>query len=106
MCYACWEKSGEPTIVNELTTSVAKMIDHVYDFSEVGGNAHIVVDDFNLEDDNIDFCLQQIKKNPFHDEKEQLDAEKQCLLALRQMSRDERASAMAIHEGYLTAELI
>jgi len=50
MCKGCWEEAGSPAIINTKTRAVAKLIDDVYSYSGAGGNAHIVVDDWNLED--------------------------------------------------------
>jgi hypothetical protein len=105
MCYGCYMEYGEPRIVNEDTLPSASLIDNVYDYSDNGGNAHIVVDDWNLEDSHIEFCIDQIARNPFDSPQEQLDAELWCLEKMLSLSMAERASAMAIHEGWLSNEL-
>ncbi len=102
MCYGCYEEAGFPAIVNEKTKAAAALIDKVYEFSCVGGNAHIVVEDWNLEDDNIRWCLDEALKTNVHGaDAAQLAAESACLEALLMLSGDERASAMALHEGFL-----
>jgi len=69
---------GFDTILdNEKTRSVKELVDAVYEFSGVGGNAHIVTDDVNLEDENIRWCLDvAIPENINNASDEQLSAEK------------------------------
>jgi hypothetical protein len=105
MCYGCYEEMGSPKIVNDATTLAARLIDRVYDFSGAGGNAHVVLDDWNLEDNDIRWCLTEglAMGAAFGDSKEQMNEERACLEALLALSKDERASAMAIYEGWLDA---
>lgn len=104
MCQSCWDELDQPRIVNDLTESVATMISEVYDYHEVGGHAHIVLDDWNLEDEHIDYCLDVVNKGGHDDEEvtqDQLKVEKACLEALKQMTLEERASALAIYYGFI-----
>ena len=104
MCYGCYEGAGKPAIVTEKTKAAAALVAKVYEFSCVGGNAHIVVDDWNLEDDHIRWCLDEALKTNVHEaDAEQLAAERACLEALLALTDDERASAMALHDGFLDA---
>jgi hypothetical protein len=59
MCKTCWEEDGAYSIINERTKKGAELIEALYISEDggVGGYAHIVVDDWNLEDGNIDSCL-------------------------------------------------
>jgi hypothetical protein len=66
MCEQCYIDAGSPSIINEKTEHAARLIESIYDSPEggVGGYAHIIVDDWNLDDDSIDFCLNEaILKN-------------------------------------------
>ncbi len=102
MCYGCYVEYGEPKIVSDATKKAALLVDAIYEFSCVGGNAHIVVDDFNIEDPNIDWCLDEALKTNVHEADEvQLKVERECLEAFKAMTITERASALAIHEGWL-----
>lgn len=104
MCYGCYEEEGKPEIINEGTKSAARLADAVYEFNGVGGNCHIVLDDFNIDDDDIDYCLNEGLANNVHEHTEdQLAIEKECLLAFRVLSVAERASALAIHEKWIEA---
>ena len=105
MCYDCYANEyGKPDIVNEATKDAAKLIDAIYGFHCAGGNAHVVVDDYNLEDYHVDWCLNaSLTDKSEMASAEQLKAEQECLRALKALSLDERASALAIHEGWLEA---
>jgi hypothetical protein len=102
MCYNCYEEHGSPTIVNEGTEKAAKLIAAVYEYSCVGGNCHIVLDDFNIKDRHIDWCLETaLSKNVHEADVKQLALERECLEAMKALTISERASALAIHEGWL-----
>lgn len=104
MCYGCYEEAGKPEIVNDGTKKAAALAGAVYEFNGVGGNCHIVLDDFNIEDDDIEYCLNQGLENNVHGHTaEQLEIEKECLLSFKVLSFAERASALALHEGWLKA---
>jgi hypothetical protein len=108
MCYGCYEEAGSPAIVNEKTLALKSLAERVYDFCPVGGNLHIVLDDWNLEDDNLAFCRGVITRvragqpDKYDDTNpEQVAAEDECLTALEAMTEEERYSALAIWDGYL-----
>lgn len=104
MCYGCYEEEGKPEIINEDTKNAARLADAVYEFNCAGGNCHIVLDDFNIDDDDIEYCLNEGLENNVHEHSpEQLAIEKECLLAFKSLSIAERASALAIHEEWIGA---
>lgn len=78
---------------------------------------HIVLDDWNLEDSNLEFCAAQIARgghpeNPNHskwytasklenpDSPEQLAAEQRCHDLFAALTMKERASALALNDGF------
>lgn len=102
MCLGCWHEKGSPSIINEKTKACALLVAKIYDHSSVGGNAHIVVDDWNLRDSDLAFCLNAVEQDERTNEEnlpEQWAAERACLLAMQDMTEDERYSALAINEG-------
>lgn len=102
MCRGCYEEAGQPAIVNDKTKAAAVLVSKIYEYSRVGSNMHIVTDDWNLEDDSIDFCLNAIRTAPFHEiTPEQKEIEEACAVAFKSMTMDERASTLAIYDGYL-----
>jgi len=103
MCYACYKKYGEPSIVSEATLKAAELVYAVYEFSSVGGNAHIVLDDFNIEDSSIDWCLTEGLQTNIHEhDAGQLQIERECLECFKAMTVAERASTLAICEGWIS----
>lgn len=52
MCYGCYEEAGKPAIVNDKIKKAAELVKNLYkqDGCGAGGYAHIVTDDWNLED--------------------------------------------------------
>jgi hypothetical protein len=105
MCEGCYHEYGSPRIITEATKHAASLIDAVYGLAGAGGHAHVVIDDWNLEDHYILDCLEWVALNDQRASPEQLKAERDCLEALSMLSVNERASAMAIHAGYLTTSL-
>jgi len=96
MCEGCYEEYGRPNIINEITISAAKLIERVYSFSEVGGNLHIHLEDWNIEDEYFEeFVVYRIEASEY-----QISAEKECFSMLKAMTLKERASALAIAHGY------
>ena len=99
MCDDCWDWYGRPKIYNPAVQNAVVAYRRVYEFSSVGGHLHIVLDDWNLEDEFLDFCEQDIDKNQADASPAQLVAEMECLAAFYLLSEDGRASALAIAEG-------
>lgn len=102
MCYTCYQKMGKPQIVNDKTKKAAELISVVYEYHGAGGALHIVIDDWNLEDDSLVFCKKWIDSEDHKETTEdQRRAERECLAMLEQMTIEERASALAINDGFL-----
>jgi hypothetical protein len=109
MCVNCWIERGSPKIINEMTKALQPLIDDVYEHHGAGGGLHIILDDFNVEDGHVTFCQDWIehergngvwKTDPVSPE--QLKAERECLKLLKAMTVEERASAIAFHDGFFT----
>jgi len=52
MCLGCWEDSGRPWLLTETVTRWAPVFSNADPF----GPLHIVVEDWNLDDENIKYC--------------------------------------------------
>lgn len=90
MCRECWESYGGPRVTREIINA-AELITAVYQENAVGGNLHVIIDDWNIDD-----CF-------FNDlGPDCTTAEVRCHGALSALSVEDRATAMAIHRGYLT----
>jgi hypothetical protein len=100
MCETCWANRGGHAIVSETTIKAAELIQAIYDTEDggAGGHAHIVVDDWGVDDSDIDFCLNNMNSDLCE---ETNAACLQCLSFMKELSFEERASAMAIQRGYI-----
>jgi len=103
MCIDCWKHYGSPEIVNDITTTLASLISLIYEYHGAGGHLHIVIDDWNLDDDSIKFCLHQIEENHYNYSKEQVESERACAVLMLNSSLDERASALALERTFFDA---
>ena len=122
MCYGCWEEAGKPAMDTPAIRAAAAAVAAVYEHSGVGGNLHIALDDWNLEDSNLRFCSQCIDgagqmplrddapdfHKRYNDEKranpdppEQLAAERTCCDLFMALTEDERYAALAMAEGWI-----
>lgn len=102
MCYACYESYHSPKILNWRVVKAAMLISKIYEHDLAGGRAHLVVDDWNLEDRNIDFCLDANEDYYTDDPDNELNkVTHQALTLLKELTLEERASAMALHDGFL-----
>lgn len=99
MCEGCYERYEHPAIVSERTRAAAVLIARVFELHGTGGNLHVEIDDWNLDDEFfVEFKPWMVKEDM---RQGQAEAEMACFLALKEMSLDERVSAMALHDGYL-----
>lgn len=101
MCWGCWEEYGKPAIVNDKTRALADAINEVYEQSCVGGNLHVVVDDFNIDDDLVNGMWEDIDKNIYELDPDELEVERRCLKLLCEATVEERASALAVQYGII-----
>jgi len=103
MCYGCYEEYNCPAIINDKTKTAAKLVEKVYELNEAGGSCHIVIDDFNIEDCHIQWCLDEGLKTNIHEhDKTELAIERELLDTFLSMTIEERASALAIYEGWIS----
>lgn len=113
MCSNCYEEWDSPKIDTPVVRAAAEAAKRVYDFSCVGGNLHIVLDDFNIEDEHLEFCRKEIDNAPEscratgdHEDgicwcsPEQLAAERYCYGLFMALTEDERASALGLLNGF------
>ena len=104
MCQNCYEEAGSPCIINDKTIKAAELIGVIYEYAPAGGYAQIVVDDWNLGESDIDFCIAYANKDQPSDPEEikEKAACLECLYYMKSLTEDERYSAMAIHEKMIT----
>ncbi len=97
MCEKCWGEYGSPRLDSPQIREAASLIANVYSYSCVGGALHIFVDDWNLEDKDIEFAKHHVAD---YKKRGQRGAELACIDQLLKLSVQERASALAIHNGF------
>lgn len=125
MCYGCWTEADRVVIDSPAVREAAQAVAAVYEHSCVGGNLHIVLDDWNIETEHLQWCSKVIdgagvmpdedtmadchkrynaEKRANPDPPEQLAAERRCCDLLLALTLDERASALALHDGFWVVE--
>jgi hypothetical protein len=100
MCMSCWEREDSPTIDTPAVRRAAAAVRALHDEFCTGGYLHIVVDDWNLEDGNLNFCERVLRADEDRIGTAGLALHGNCLRALRPLSEEERSSALALAEGF------
>lgn len=57
MCDQCVRDHGGLAQATPEIIAAARAIERAYAFAPTGGRGHIVLDDYNVEDESIDWCL-------------------------------------------------
>lgn len=92
MCEGCWDSylkldmHGQP-VINDRVLAAVPLIRNGDPF----GPLHIVIEDWNLDDENLAYCRAECAGDP----------DEPLLDALTALTLSERATAMAIADGYL-----
>ena len=94
MCLGCYEEYDSPNERCALTDYAVSLIREVYRHNAVGGNLHVVLDDWNIDDDVLE-------RAPSYFSDSVLPVERECLAVLQGMTLEQRATALAIHDGFL-----
>lgn len=103
MCLTCWEKHGSSKIVNAKVKKALLLISDVYDHHAAAGGLHVVIDDWNIEDEMISGSIATIKSKEYMKPEdawmtkptpERRRAELKCARHLLKMTIDERNSAL------------
>lgn len=107
MCYGCWEDAGWPTGPTSVHQGIAWAVDRgrrLRSISASGSVAHIIIEDCNLDDSNVDFCLEAFRSLTFcYPSDEELLAG-QFASAMRDLSINDRRTAMAIIDGLVDGD--
>lgn len=108
MCQTCFESYGSPSVVTDKITKAVELIENLYEQWGccAGGYAHIVTDDWNLEDGNVEWCLNEAKEGASLKSisEEGRLASIETLEYLLKLTETERATALALVDGFLTVE--
>lgn len=108
MCQNCWTEYGSPSEITPAIRLTAAIIGELYEISSVGGNLHIVINDWNLDDSSVEWCkdrVLRIKKGimeKYDDtDPEQLEIESRIINLLLPMTVSERGAVLALVDGYI-----
>lgn len=101
MCYGCWAERGKPSKVTPEIIAAADAVKRLYEFSCVGGAAHVVTDDWNIEAHHIDSCIKHAKDHWSDEIPGAVEAALDALHLLRKLKINERATALALEAGYI-----
>lgn len=89
MCYGCYKDFGEPQVFAPNTGSLAVLASRI----DPSGGLHIVIEDWNIESEHIQWCLDNVKD---------LTADERIFAyEMLKLTMDERATVMALAEGYI-----
>lgn len=92
MCIDCWQEMGSPKMLPSSAGEAIQLIERLYELDGSGGRLHIVTDDWNLEDGNIEFCREAVSKAV---PGEQADVERRIVELMTPMSAAERGATLA-----------
>lgn len=104
MCYGCWEEIGKPSIINDSVKEAAKKIAAVYDIHAAGGRLHMILDDWNVEDEYIVSNWSYLADPENRENRDQEEAEFSCLKTFEKLTLDERYSALALFNEFISEE--
>jgi hypothetical protein len=90
MCDNCYTLYGRPLPDTEAHDAVP-YIRAVADEDEFMGALHIVLDDWNLEDEHLHMCQTNLETS----------TERACATVFARMTVAQRAAALALYEGFI-----
>lgn len=105
MCETCWAVAGKPAIINDKVKLAVDLIKELYDTEDggVGGYGHIVFDDWNVDDSDIEYCLTAARGGGYEflcDECR--SASLKALNMFKELTEEERYSALALADGFIS----
>jgi hypothetical protein len=63
MCYDCWTGFGSPVEFTATTEATAALVSKLYEIAIYGGNLHVVIDDWNIDDDDLARCRRTSRRS-------------------------------------------
>lgn len=98
MCEGCYEDFGRPQVRSARVRRLRDKIERVFEMNYVGGNLHIQLDDWNIEDEH--FAEPEMKVWDDDTSPERLAIERDCYAAMRRATLEQRASALGLYDGF------
>jgi len=94
MCIGCWQEYGSPIIISDAILTAAALAGAVLSVRPSGGNLHVQLEDWNLEDEYFEEDEMPVYSQP------SIPAECACYAAFKELPLIQRASALAKARGY------
>jgi hypothetical protein len=113
MCIGCYVDRGAPIVITDQVLDAAELLSQEFPDGGVDGYTHLVVEDWNIEDWCVTSCLEDaVALKPFgfnstdddnYDDypRELAPRDVEVLGVLAALSLNERATAMAIWDGFV-----
>ena len=73
----------------------------MYDEEACGGLGHVVLDDWNLEDESIQLTLDELEADAAEFTPEHVAAVRACMEAMMACTLEESASGLALLDGFI-----
>lgn len=98
MCYGCYEEDGYPWEHTPIVDDAVRAVRDLYERHAAGGAMHIVTDDDNVEDHDVEWCLENLCEH--EDDPATGAVSFQVGLLFREMTEAERWTTLAIYREY------
>lgn len=107
MCENCYDSYGAPCVITPDVLETADLIGALYEVCPTGGPLHCALDDWNIDGDGP-FTWEREHMRDYisdgEDGEEEVRRATAVLDKIDAMTVAERATALAIHWGYITRE--
>ena len=98
MCKQCWEEAGNPRIDNPEVRKAQQLISELYEIHSSGGDLHIVLDDWNVDNESLKFCYYEILLDTKLDRNDR-DLHLKVYYQLMKLTPQERISVLALNDN-------
>jgi DNA repair photolyase len=106
MCDRCNPRICRGVPITPAIEEAAERIRALYALHSAGGRAHIVTDDFNVDDEHVEWCLRDLAENGAReDDQAMVRLSRATLEALRPLTRLQRIAAVHVAEGTHPAQV-
>lgn len=108
MCEQCWNEMDKPTAWNPNIKRALELVRIIYETEAAGGPMHIVLDDWNIEDHDLECCRIESFQDPaaiaaMADgiSSHAVEATIQLVPLMLRMPIEERAATLAYYDGFV-----
>lgn len=101
MCQGCYLEYGQPSLNSKEINRAAQLIRIIYQESGTGGPLHSILDDWNLENEHIEFHENWLTEREANYSNRLAQSSRELLEIFKKMTVPERASSLAHAEGFI-----